>query len=59
MHTKTKKAKSFYAKESKQKVFFARKIYVSVGLQQRTKRRVWFAVLCHNTVKAVVKFAVI
>ena len=38
MHTKTTKTKSFYAKESKQKRFFA-KIYVSVDLQQRTKRR--------------------
>jgi len=39
MHTKTKKTKSFYAKESKQKRFFAKKKYVSVDLQQRIKQR--------------------
>ena len=33
------KIKSFYAKEPKQKRFFRKKIYVSVDLQQRTKRR--------------------
>ena len=50
MHTKTKKAikvllrkeakkaKSFYAKESKQKIFLAKK-NISIDLQQRTKRR--------------------
>ena len=39
MHTKTKKTKSFYAKESKQKRFFEKK-KISVDLQQRTKRDV-------------------
>ena len=38
MHTKTKKPKSFYAEESKQKRFSSKKLYVSVDLQQRTKR---------------------
>ena len=47
MHTKTKKSKSFYAKESKQKRFFLKKKYVSVDLQHRTKRRAWTVVLIY------------
>ena len=41
MHTKTKKAKSCYAKETKQKRFSQKKKKVSVGLQQRA----WYKVL--------------
>ena len=45
MHTKTKKANTFYTKESKQKYFFAKKIYISVDLHQRTKRRAWYTIV--------------